>query len=83
MKLKFKDLSKKCGGLSRSTIFRYMRDKGFPRPVYAGGTPLWDSGEVDRWLENLSTAPVRVVAPGARRGRKPKKPAGMDHGHAA
>lgn len=50
--LRFPELSKKLGGRSRPSVFRDMRDRGFPRPVRIGVTAVaWDEGEVDQWLE--------------------------------
>lgn len=38
-------------GLGRSTIYRWMAEGRFPKPVQLGGsTVAWAEGEVDRWI---------------------------------
>lgn len=38
-------------GLGRSTIYRWMAEGKFPKPVQLGGsTVAWSEGEVDRWI---------------------------------
>ncbi len=40
-------------GLGRSTIYRWMAEDKFPKPVQLGGsTVAWSEGEVDRWIAN-------------------------------
>lgn len=40
-------------GLGRSTIYRWMAEGKFPKPVQLGGsTVAWSEGEVDRWIAN-------------------------------
>lgn len=79
--LRFPELSKKLGGRSRSSIFRDMRDRKFPQPIAlgcSGRSIAWDEQAVDTWLTNLAQQEYKpaAVAPGARRGRKPRKAAG-------
>lgn len=81
--ISFKNLSKKLGDRSRSSIHRDMKTKGFPKPLSFGGSVVWDEASVDRWLQELSEVPyipkpVAVPKPGNRRGRKPKN-AGVDN----
>jgi prophage regulatory protein len=40
-------------GLGRSTIYRWMAEGKFPKPVQLGvSTVAWSEGEVDRWIAN-------------------------------
>lgn len=40
-------------GLGRSTIYRWMAEGKFPKPVQLGGsTVAWSEGDVDRWIAN-------------------------------
>jgi prophage regulatory protein len=40
-------------GLGRSTIYRWMAEGKFPKPVQLGGsTVAWSEREVDRWIAN-------------------------------
>lgn len=40
-------------GLGRSTIYRWMAEGKFPKPVQLGGsTVAWSEGEVDLWIAN-------------------------------
>lgn len=41
-----------CTGLSKSSIYRLMNDKLFPRSVYLSPRRIaWDSREVIAWME--------------------------------
>lgn len=73
--LRFPALSKKLGGRARSSIHRDMRDRGFPKPINLGpNAVVWDEEEVDTWLDELKQRDYipTQVAPGVRKGRKPK-----------
>lgn len=79
--LRFPELSKKLGGRSRSSIFRDMRDRNFPKPISlgcSGHSIAWDEQQIDDWLTNLAQQKYEPlpVAPGARRGR-PRKAVNM------
>lgn len=38
-------------GLGRSTIYRWMSEGKFPKPVQLGGsTVAWAEGDVDQWI---------------------------------
>lgn len=75
--LKFPALSAKLGGRSRASIHRDMRDRGFPKPINIGpNSVVWDEEAVDSWIEQLKQSeyvPVQV-APGIKKGRRPKSP---------
>lgn len=72
--LKFKALSAKLGGRSRSSIFRDMRDRDFPRPVQIGTSVLWSESDVDAWIDERASMGYHpaAVAPGAQPGRRRK-----------
>ena len=45
-----------CGGVSRTTLWRFQQ-KGFPQPIYLSARlPLWDMAEVRQWLEQQKRA---------------------------
>jgi prophage regulatory protein len=38
---------------SRATIYRWMADGDFPRPIYlANRTPRWKAEDIDAWIES-------------------------------
>lgn len=38
-------------GLGRSTIYRWMAEGKFPKPVQLGGyTVAWDDADIDEWI---------------------------------
>jgi prophage regulatory protein len=51
--IRFPDLNKKLGGVSRSTVFRWVRDKQFPKPINLGKNSVgWLEEQVEAWLES-------------------------------
>lgn len=38
-------------GVSRVTLWKYVRDGKFPAPVKIGATRFWDESEVDEWFK--------------------------------
>jgi predicted DNA-binding transcriptional regulator AlpA len=47
----FPVLKDRLGGLSRSTIWRMVTRKDFPRPIRASaGRALWLESEIDAWI---------------------------------
>jgi prophage regulatory protein len=76
--IKFDKVSEKCGGLSKSTIYRRMKRGQFPKSRRVGGRVFWVAEEVDDWLlEQINTPyephPVAIPGTGKRRGRYAKK----------
>lgn len=63
-------------GVSSSTLWRMIQANKFPAPVRVSeNIPAWPEDQVIAWregLETITTATSKPVAPGARRGRKPK-----------
>ena len=44
-------------GLARSSIYRYMQEGDFPRPVRVGPAAVrWRESDIVRWLESRPTA---------------------------
>jgi len=37
--------------ISRSQVYRLIRNSGFPRPAKIGGLSRWDREEIDHWME--------------------------------
>ena len=53
-------------GLSRSTLYQYIQDGLFPRPVSLGARAVgWLESDVNAWI----TARTRVARPGTAPGR--------------
>ena len=51
--IRFPALKEKLGGVSRSTIFRWERDKTFPRHIQLGPKAVgWDLNSVNSWLDS-------------------------------
>ena len=59
--------------ISSAGLHRGMLDGRFPKPYRTGANSVrWRSDEVLEVINNLSLAVPVEVAPGAKRGRKPK-----------
>jgi prophage regulatory protein len=42
-------------GLSRTTIYRRVSERTFPRPVSLGGNAIaWKESDINKWIEALS-----------------------------
>jgi prophage regulatory protein len=55
--ISFRELSKRLGGLSRTTIWRMHRRGDFPQPVpVSPGRVLWDEAAVEAWIESRLSA---------------------------
>jgi prophage regulatory protein len=55
-----------CTGLSRSTLYQYIQDGLFPRPVSLGARAVgWLESEVTAWI----AARAKAVRPGTAPGR--------------
>ncbi len=42
--------------LARSTIYKFIKTKGFPRQVNLGRAARWDEDEVGMWVSNQMAA---------------------------
>ena len=62
--------------MSASTLWRKIKAGNFPAPVrISENIPAWDADLVTAWLADRQTVTpenTKQVAPGAKRGRKPK-----------
>jgi len=58
--IRFNALSEKLGKISRSTVFRWVRDKHFPKPINLGknGSVGWLEEQVDAWLDSRAQGGV-------------------------
>jgi predicted DNA-binding transcriptional regulator AlpA len=53
--IRFKELSKLLGGISRSSIDRWEKNKSFPKRIKLGLNSIgWNLEEVIQWIENKS-----------------------------
>lgn|GEM_PF-5069476 len=48
-------------GLSRTTIYRRMKDNTFPKPIPVGGRSLWPVSWVHGWVNEQIKAAVMAV----------------------
>jgi predicted DNA-binding transcriptional regulator AlpA len=46
-------------GVTFPTVWKWMRDGVFPRARIVGGKSMWVSTEVDQWLADLPTRPLK------------------------
>lgn len=54
--LSLKEVKAKCG-LSRSSVYRQMREGAFPQPLKVGARAVrWRESEIGDWLEALPRA---------------------------
>lgn len=37
--------------MSKTTLWRHIKEGKFPEPVYVGRSPLWNQKRVEAWLE--------------------------------
>jgi len=60
-------------GFSSATLHRRIKDGTIPPPLRLGPNSVgWKESWVDEVIDSLETAAPREVAPGVRKGRKPK-----------
>lgn len=45
------DVLKLCGGVSDMTLWRWLKELGFPKPIYIGNRRYWRQKDVLDWLE--------------------------------
>lgn len=52
--LKSKDIQSQFG-ISKSTLYRWVNERGFPKPIkFGSGVARWKQDEVELWLESQS-----------------------------
>ncbi len=49
--------------LSKTTLWRHIREGKVPQPVYIGRSPLWHKQTLHRWLDDLGAFSVRPTPP--------------------
>lgn len=60
-------------GLSRVTIYRRIQEGSFPRPLKLGANSVgWRESDVLDFINSLQVTEPREVAPGSKKGRKPR-----------
>jgi len=42
-----------CGGISDMTLWRWVQDRDFPKPIYIARRRYWREVEVLQWLDAL------------------------------
>ena len=40
-----------CGDVSDMTLWRWLNERNFPKPVYIGNRRFWKESEIIAWLE--------------------------------
>ena len=46
-----------CGNISKMTIYRWVKGRGFPPPFYVTPQkPLWKASKVAAWIERKTTS---------------------------
>lgn len=58
-------------GISRASMYRYIKSGHIPAPQYMGCTPLWQLGNLRRVYDNLPIEPASDRPAGGRRRRLP------------
>lgn len=60
----FAGMDRACGitGLSRSTIYRMIREKTFPAPIKVGGRKLWPVSRLHGWVNAQISAAEALPA---------------------
>jgi prophage regulatory protein len=62
--LRLRDVIEKTS-LSRSTIYRRIDDKTFPKPVKVGDFAVrWKSSAIDGWITGLSSEKFEIISGG-------------------
>lgn len=46
------DVRRMLGGICRETLYRYRRDRNFPRPVVIASQNFWRVGDVRAWIDS-------------------------------
>ena len=60
--IRLKDVIKKTN-LSRSTIYRFVQNNDFPKPVKLGERSIaWVENEINQWADNRLTLRDRIIA---------------------
>ena len=58
-----KQVRERVGGISLSTLYRWMADNTFPQPVQLSGRSVaWDSAAIDHWVAERLAGPRTKAA---------------------
>ncbi len=49
--------------LSKTTLWRHIREGKVPQPVYIGRSPLWHKLTFHRWLDDLGAFSPKIAPP--------------------
>jgi len=42
-------------GISRGSLYNWIRDADFPRPIKLGSASRWDADDIDLWIDRQKT----------------------------
>jgi len=45
-------------GFKKSTIYKFVKEKKFPRPLKLGKSSRWKKSEIELWIKNLEQKDV-------------------------
>jgi len=45
-----------CGDVSDMTLWRWLQERNFPKPIYIAGRRFWREADVVAWLDTQSPA---------------------------
>ena len=48
-----------CGGVTDMTLWRWLRERDFPKPIYIGQLRYWREADVVAWLDRQPTEPTK------------------------
>lgn len=66
--LRLRDVTARTG-MSRSTIYRRIDDKTFPKPVKIGDFAVrWRESTIDGWIAGLSSEKIEIISGGTAGG---------------
>lgn len=55
--LRINEVQKRCGNVSKATIYRWSKHYGFPEPIKLGpNTAAWPKDEIENWLQSRPRA---------------------------
>lgn len=51
-------------GFARSTLYKWLAEGSFPRPIYLGSAPRWSEKEIRAWIDarlNQRSEPTKAA----------------------
>lgn len=64
-------------GLSRTAVYRAIRDRGFPAPLKLGSRSYWLASEIDAWISERAAERDQAPAPADTDLREARRRAGL------